>query len=152
MRDVPGVRGLVSAARLLAALIDWTAARTKIDAQFIRYVLVGCMNTAVGYGLFALCILIGLPSPVSLAISTVIGVMFNYFSTGRLVFAWRDLRRLGLFVLGYALNYGLNAAALLELERMGISPLLAQAMLLPVFVLLAFIFNKFVVFRRRQAL
>jgi putative flippase GtrA len=117
-----------------------------VDVQFIRFVLVGCLNTAVGYGLFAAFILVGLPSALALLIATVIGVLFNYFSTGRLVFAWRTSSRLWLFVLSYVVIYVVNAAALLGLERMSVSALLAQAVLLPAMVGLAFLLNKYFVF------
>jgi putative flippase GtrA len=117
-----------------------------MDVQFIRFLLVGCLNTAVGYGLFAACILIGLPSALALLIATVIGVLFNYLSTGRLVFAWHTSRRLWLFVLSYAVVYLVNVAALLGLERMSVPALLAQVLLLPPIVGLAFLLNKYVVF------
>jgi putative flippase GtrA len=114
---------------------------------FIRFVLVGLLNTAVGYGLFALFILLSAPSALALLVATVLGVLFNYLSTGRIVFAWRDSRRLGRFVLVYGVLYIVNAAALLALENLGFPALGAQAMLLPLFVVLAYLGNKHFVFR-----
>ncbi len=127
------------------------AKRGLIDVLLVRFLLVGCLNILVGYGLFAIFIFLGMHSAFALLISTVLGVLFNYFSTGRLVFAWRSAGRLWLFVLGYAVLYGLNAAALAGLERASFSPLLAQALLLPPIVGLAFLYNKHFVFIRTEA-
>jgi putative flippase GtrA len=117
-----------------------------LDVQFIRFLLIGCLNITVGYGLFAAFIILGLPSALALLIATVIGVLFNYLSTGRLVFTWHTSSRLWLFVLSYAVVYVINVAALLGLERMSVPALLAQALLLPPIVGLAFLLNKYVVF------
>jgi len=117
-----------------------------VDGQFSRFLMIGCLNTAVGYGLFAAFISLGLPSALALLIATVIGVLFNYWSTGRLVFARRTSSRLWLFVLCYAVIYVVNTAALLGLERMSVPVLLAQALLSPPIVGLAFLLNKYFVF------
>lgn len=116
-------------------------------ARFVRFLLVGALNTAVGYGLFALGILLGLRSALALLIATVLGVLFNYFSTGRLVFSWHDRCRLWHFALVYGGVYLVNAAALMEAEKLAIPALTAQALLLPVFVVIAYLLNKHFVFR-----
>lgn len=118
-----------------------------MTTRFVHFLLVGALNTAVGYGLFMLGILSGLSSPVALLLSTTLGVLFNYFSTGRLVFAWRNSRRLWRFMGVYAALYTANAWALITLEKHDIPALWAQALLLPAFVLLAFMLNSYFVFR-----
>src|SRR6516162_3637567 len=89
-----------------------------VDVQFIRFVLVGCLNTTVGYGLFAACILLGLPSALALLIATIIGVLFNYFSTGRLVFACRTSVGVWVLLLREVVDVFLAATACLVLGRM----------------------------------
>src|SRR5262245_31321361 len=116
-----------------------------VDGQFSRFLMIGCLNTAVGYGLFAAFILLGLPSALALLIATVIGVLFNYWSTGRLVFARRASSRLWLFVLCYAVIYVVNRS-FVRRERMSVPALLPQALLSPPIVGLAFLLNKYLVF------
>jgi putative flippase GtrA len=112
--------------------------------QVVRFLAVGVLNTAFGYVIFAAGILAGLPSGIALAIAMVIGVIFNFFTLGRLVFDSRDHTRLPRFVGVYALTY----VVLLGLwERAGVGPLLAQLACLPVTVSLTFVLMRFLVFR-----
>ena len=55
--------------------------------RFARFLIVGTINTLFGYGVFAALITAGLESALALALATIAGVIFNYFTTGKLVFA-----------------------------------------------------------------
>jgi len=58
-------------------------------------------------------VFVGMPYLVALLISTIVGVIFNYFSIGRLVFkAAGGWFVFGKFILAYAIVYLLNAALL----------------------------------------
>ncbi|NCQ92050.1 MAG: hypothetical protein GPI94_15420 [Microcystis aeruginosa LG13-03] len=54
--------------------------------RFVRFLLVGVLNTIFGYSLFAVLILIGLNYKYAVLIGTIQGVLFNFQTTGRLVF------------------------------------------------------------------
>jgi putative flippase GtrA len=99
--------------------------------RFLRFLAVGGLNALVGYAIFAALILLGLPSPAAVVLGTVLGVLFNFLSTGTLVFRDRTAGRLPRFLAVYAAQMGLNIAALKALERAGLHPLLAGALLLP---------------------
>lgn len=118
------------------------------DHVFLRFVAVGMLNTAFGYGVYAVFILLELPRPAALAIATVMGVLFNFKTTGRIVFGSRDNRLLLRFVLVYAVMYGLNTG-LLELlcRKVGLGSLVGQAIVLPVVVMVTFLAMKTFVFR-----
>jgi len=60
--------------------------RIKLIARFIG---VGLINTVVGYGIYGILILLNVPYLVALLMATIMGVIFNYFSIGRLVFKSR---------------------------------------------------------------
>lgn len=96
--------------------------------RFARFLGVGALNTAFGYLLFAAFVLLGLASGAALALATVIGVAFNFLTTGRLVFDSRDHRLLPRYLGVYAAQFCLNWAALGMLEQ-AMSPLLAQLIL-----------------------
>lgn len=115
--------------------------------QIVRFLAVGVLNTAFGYAIFAGGVLVGLPSGIALAIAMVIGVIFNFFTLGRLVFDSRDPTRLPRFVGVYALTYVVNLMLLRLWEGAGVGPLLAQLACLPVTVSLTFLLMRFLVFR-----
>lgn len=115
--------------------------------QIVRFLGVGVLNTAFGYAIFAGGVLVGLSSGLALAIAMVIGVIFNFFTLGRLVFDSRDPTRLPRFVGVYALTYVVNLMLLRLWEGAGVGPLLAQLACLPVTVSLTFVLMRFLVFR-----
>jgi putative flippase GtrA len=115
--------------------------------QAVRFLAVGVLNTAFGYVIFAAGIFAGLASGIALAIAMVIGVIFNFFTLGRLVFDSRDPSRLPRFVGVYVLTYVVNLAMLALWQRIGVGPLLAQLACLPVTVSLTFVLMRFLVFR-----
>jgi putative flippase GtrA len=117
------------------------------DSQFLRFLAVGGLNTLFGYGLFSLLVLATVTPGVALFAVTVAGILFNYFTTGQLVFLARGLRRLPHFAAFYLLTFFFNLWSLRLLQSHGVSPLLAQALLLPVLVILTFAGNKFLIFR-----
>jgi len=116
-------------------------------AQFVRFVLVGGLNTLVGYSLFAVLFLLSGDHRLALLVATVLGVLFNFVTTGRLVFGNRSWGRLPLFVGIYALSFALNLGALELLIAAGVAPLLGQLLVLPAVVVLSFLGNRLVVFR-----
>ncbi len=94
----------------------------------LRFLVVGALNTVVGLILYSGFILAGLRPEIALMVSTVLGVLNNFFTTGGLVFGNRDPRRLLRFVASYVLVYAVNTALLDGLIALtGIGPIAAQA-------------------------
>lgn len=118
-----------------------------VDSTFTRFLIVGCINTAFGYGIFALAIMLGAAPPVALACSLVCGVIFNFFTTGRLVFGNKSASRLPAFILCYAIVYLANLALLNLIMSFGVGPLMAQLLSLPLVALSTFFLLKLVVYR-----
>lgn len=122
----------MSSANLFARLRDPEFRR------FIRFLAVGGLNTLVGYLIFATLILIGLPTPAAIVLATVLGVLFNYVSTGGIVFRDRT-GRLWRFVAVYVVQTGLNIGGVTALERAGIHPLIGGFVVLPGLVVFTFL-------------
>lgn len=118
-------------------------------AQFVRFLLVGLLNTAFGYGAFALLILAGLPYPLAAFLSTVAGILFNFKSYGTLVFRSHDNRLLLRFFAVYLVCYGINLIPLAWAERNGISLLVTGAVIALPMAALSFALNRRFVFPRR---
>ncbi|HET9651933.1 MAG TPA: GtrA family protein, partial [Usitatibacter sp.] len=55
--------------------------------QFVRFLIVGGVNTLFGYAVFAGLVLAGMPPMPALVLTYVVGVLFNFFTTRRFVFA-----------------------------------------------------------------
>jgi putative flippase GtrA len=106
--------------------------------RFIRFLVVGGLNTLVGYLIFAALILIGVPTPAAIVLATVLGVLFNYLSTGAIVFRDRA-GRLWRFAAVYCVQMALNIAGVTFLERAGLHPLIGGFVVLPVLVVLTFL-------------
>ena len=117
------------------------------DHQLLRFLAVGALKTLFGYVMFSLLVLAGVAPGLALFVGTLVGLLFNYFTTGRLVFAARGLGRLPWFVAVYGLTFLVNLWSLRSLIATGLSPLLAQAIVLPLVILLTFLLNKLLVFR-----
>src|SRR4051812_18204542 len=80
--------------------------------QMISFGLVGMINVCFGYSLYAVSYLLGLRPWLALLFATVLGVIFNFFTTGRIVFGERALALLPKFLLAYAGIYLTNTLLL----------------------------------------
>ena len=86
--------------------------------RIVRFLAIGLVNTLFGYGVYAGLIFITLPNLLALFLATIAGIIFNYFSFGRVVFrvrgGWRVFAK---FVIAYSMVYTVNAALLSLLTR-----------------------------------
>jgi putative flippase GtrA len=119
--------------------------------RFARFLVVGLLNTAFGYGLFYALLRAGLAPTPALACATVAGVLFNFATTGRVVFANADASRLWRFASVYGLVFLVNDALLELAIGLGFKPAFAQAVLLLPCVALSYILNRTLVFGVREA-
>jgi len=118
--------------------------------EFLRFLIVGGLNTVIGYGIYSILVFLGLFPELALLVATILGTAVNYVTTGRLVFGARGNGRLFRFVLVYAVVYLLNAATLRLLLNIGLGPLTAQAIVLPAAVTATFIALRKLVFQQRS--
>ena len=120
-----------------------------LDNHFIRFILVGILNTMVGYGLFALFIYLGLHYSLAVLFSTILGVLFNFKSIGKLVFNSNNNERIYHFRGVYILLYLLNVSGLWGLSSIGMENMyVAGAILLAPLAIISFILNKNFVFNQ----
>lgn len=86
--------------------------------RLMRFFIVGGVNTVFGYSAYAVFLFVGFHYAAAALLGTVVGVVFNFFTTGRLVF--NQVMHGGLlvrFVAVYAVVYGVNVAALAALQK-----------------------------------
>lgn len=118
----------------------------SLGESVFRFLGTGVLNTAFGYAVYALLVVGGAPLWLAVGGATVLGVLFNFFSYGKLVFGPAQLGRLPAFIAVYAVLYALNVALAYLLTAWGMGALVAQALLLPFLAGLAFLLMRLVVF------
>ena len=116
-------------------------------SKFVRFLLVGVINTLFGYSVFALLICLGLDYRYSLLIATICGVLFNFKTIGGIVFKDQNNRLIARFIGVYLVIYLLNAESLRIVKMLGINMLLAQAILVLPLAIVSYFLNKTFVFR-----
>jgi putative flippase GtrA len=123
--------------------------------QFLRFLAVGGVNTAFGYGVFALLILLNrhfkICSPeaelvLAPLISQICGILFNFKTTGTIVFRNRNNRLIFRFFAVYSITYLLNYGLLRLFESFGVGRLVGGAILVLPLALLAYLVNRRYVF------
>lgn len=117
------------------------------DPTLLRFAAVGLLNTAFGYCVYAVMLWVGLNYAAAAAVGTVLGVLFNFKTTGSLVFRSNDNRLILRFVGVYTLVYMTNVAGLASLTIMGLSAYIAGLVMLLPAAMLAFLLNKKWVFK-----
>ncbi|MBR1395857.1 MAG: GtrA family protein [Prevotella sp.] len=116
-----------------------------VDSQFLRFVLVGGLNTAFGVGVYCLAILIGLPYFIATLVSNVLGVLFNFVTTGNLVFHNGNPRLIFRFVACYVVVYFVNTGVVKLFLMSGLNSYWAGIVATPVVALCSyFLLKRFV--------
>ncbi|HDR9512003.1 polysaccharide biosynthesis protein GtrA [Burkholderia cepacia] len=119
---------------------------TKTFVQLLRFLVVGGLNTLVGYSLFAVLTYAGLAYPVAIGLATIGGVLFNFQSVGRLVFDGAPRSRFWRFVGVYCVIYLLNLGGVRLLLGLDANIYIANALTLLPLSVIAFILNRRFVF------
>jgi putative flippase GtrA len=116
--------------------------------DYVRFVVVGIGNTAFGYGVYLLALWLGIPYQAAAVLSTILGVIFNFFTTGRIVFRNSSMSKIIGFFMVYAVVLAVNLVLLTALVEAGTDKALGQMFVLPIVVVLSYLLNKYLVFRK----
>lgn len=74
----------------MMSLVKKICERYNIDYQFVKFLFVGGINTAVGYGLFAFFLFLKFHYALAVLFATIVGICFNFKTTGSIVFKNSD--------------------------------------------------------------
>lgn len=119
----------------------------NISWRFIKFLFVGVLNTLFGYGVFALFNFIGLHYTISTLLATVSGVLFNFKTTGCIVFKNGDNRLIIKFVLVYSFTYFLTVFTLSLFDKFQLHNMyINYAILLPLNAIISYVLMKKIVF------
>ena len=119
----------------------------RFDEKFIKFLFVGVLNTCFSYFIYALLIFIGLKANLALFFQYILGVLWNFKTTGSLVFRNHDNKLIFKFISAYVFTFLLNSL-LLKILIMYLNPYIAQALLIFPIALVSFVVMKFWVFKK----
>lgn len=89
--------------------------------RFIKFCIVGALNTAFGVGVYCLFIFLGMDYKIATLLSTILGVIWNFKTTGIFVFKNKDNRLFFRFILCYAFLYLVNIGLVWLFKRFGMN-------------------------------
>ena len=114
--------------------------------QFIRFGVVGSVNTGFSYGLYAFFLWCNLGFALANGLAFLISLLFSFRTQGVLVFHNSEPRLLLRFLLAWAIIYLINIGLIALLMRAGFNAYSAGAIALIPITLLSFVVQKFAVF------
>ena len=112
------------------------------NIQLFKYLIVGGINTLFGYSVFAIFIFFEFHYSLAALIATILGVLFNFQSYGRLVFknhSWYFLVR---FIAVYVLIYFVSLILLFLFNLLVSNLYVSGLMLIPFTAYLGYFLNK----------
>ena len=115
--------------------------------QFFRFLIAGCLNTLIAYLVYCIFVLLDFQLHICVLMANIISIIFNFFTYGFFVFKKFSVSFLPRFVFAYMLIGLINYELIKLLIDNGISPIVAQAILLPILAVIGFTIMKFIVFR-----
>lgn len=115
--------------------------------RFVRFLFVGGLNTVFGYLIYSALILINFHYSLALLLGTILGVIFNFFTTGNIVFRNKNPKLIFRFVLVYVVTYFINLGFLKIFDGLKMNMVVAGGILLLPMALISFLLNRIFVFR-----
>ena len=121
----------------------------KIDEKFFKFLFVGFLNTIVSYLLYAFFVTIGLIPNLALFFQYILGVLWNFKTTGIIVFKNHDNKLIFKFIGTYIITFFINSLFLNILAvQLKLNEYLSQAILVLPVAVLSFLLFKFWVFKK----
>lgn len=120
--------------------------RSLFRRQFVRFLLVGALNTLFSYMVYAALLYLTLPFVIANFGALVLGVLFSFRTQGHLVFRNTDNRLIVRFALVWAVVFLINITLIWMLSKLGLSYYLSGALAMAPVVVLSYLLQRFLVF------
>lgn len=138
---------------VLSIIFEWLYTKfffgilSRFERKFVKYLFVGFMNTIFSYVIYAICVTILSRPTLSLAVSYVIGILFNFQTTGRIVFKNKNNTLIFKFFLSYLTTFFINRYFLdMLVSTFHVDKYLSQAILVFPIAMISFMLLKHFVF------
>lgn len=124
-------------------MLDVILTNNKLK-QFIRFVFVGGIATAIHYSIYYILQIVGIQYNISYTLGFIISFIFNYFASNYYTFKTNpNLKRILRFASAHAINYLLQITLLNLYIHFGIDKRLAPIFVYCITVPTNFVFVKF---------
>ncbi len=118
-----------------------------LQNQVVRFGVVGGMNTAFSYAVYALGIYVGLAYYIASFAALVFGIIVSFFTQGKIVFGAQLKGRFPAFVVMWGLLYLMNIGAIRLMVEFGMNYYTAGLIAAFPVVAASFILQKFIIFK-----
>lgn len=120
------------------------------NSSFIKYLLVGILNTIVGFGSIFILMFAGVGAYISNMLGYAFGIVFSYFMNKNFTFKSKNKSNIHFikFVLAMLIAYGLNLLSLYLALNLIINPYIAQCLAGVVYTISGYLLSRFFVFKR----
>lgn len=114
--------------------------------KFIKFLVIGLINTLFSYIIFFFGILYGLHYSLATLIALILGILFNFYTYGNFVYNNNNYRLIGYFFVIYGLIYITNISIQTLLHFIGIKSdyITGGLALLPIAVISYILMNNYV--------
>jgi len=127
--------------------------RKLFEDKRIRFLFVGGLNTAVGYGFYALFIFIGLDPYIATTLSTILGVINSYFWNKYFTFRQpkKSLPEVLRFAIVYAISFGTNLGLVyIFVDMLGMNSYASGAVCLFVTTIISYVGHNYFSFKDKS--
>lgn len=94
--------------------------KSCIQLQFVKFLLVGGLNTLFGCLMFSTFIFLRLPFQLANLLTLILGVLFNFKTTGILVFRSHNNALIFKFLAVYLISYAVSTSGLAIFHHYGV--------------------------------
>lgn len=114
--------------------------------RIFRFFLIGGLNTVFGFMVYSLLIILNLHYALASLCSTIIGIIFNFFTTGYIVFSNKNFSLIFRFIGVYGVVYLINLGFLKFFHYLQFNMVWAGAILLIPMAIISYFLNRQFVF------
>lgn len=120
--------------------------RRLFSPQFMKFVMVGVLNTGFSYSLYCLLVYVGLNFALANFLAVATGIVFSFHTQSSLVFRSGGTRQFVRFVVGWCSIWLLNVLLIKLLIDAGLNAYWAGAAALVPTTMVSFLVQKYMVF------
>ena len=121
-----------------------------LKKQVVSFILIGILNTIVGYSLYALFIYFGFNYMLSVLFATILGVLFNFKTIGKFVFNNSSNTKILKFFLVYGAVFIVNISVIKLFKIYNFNDYIAGLVAVFPASIVSFVLNKYYVFKEKS--
>lgn len=120
-----------------------------VSLRFVKFALVGLLNTGWSYGLYAGLLYVGLGYGLASLLTIVLSVFFGFLTQGKLVFGGTSYESLLRFIAVWVLIYGAYLGVVIGAGHLGLNSYVGGLIATPMVAVLSYVLQSRFVFRPR---